>query len=103
MTAMSTTKWMRKKDYLKRWLLRVNQLSQDDKDLKSNLGRPVGNSTKMMPWDCSLNKDIKNTVMRHMWLLGLPTNPGAQRWLSISSDRILQDVAKVFQSIKKIQ
>ena len=63
MTATSTIEWMRKKDCLKRWLLPVNNLSQDDKDLKSYLGRPIGNSLEMMPWDCSLNKDLKDAVM----------------------------------------
>ena len=66
MTATSTIEWMRKKDYLKRWLLPVNNLSQDDKDLKSYLGRPVGNTPEMMPWDCSLNKDLKDAVMQHV-------------------------------------
>jgi hypothetical protein len=44
----------------------MNQLSADDKDLKSYLGRPIGNSPKMMPWDCSLNKDLKDAVLQHM-------------------------------------
>jgi hypothetical protein len=44
----------------------VNQLSADDKDLKSYLGRPVSNLLEMMPWDCSLNKDLKDTVLRHV-------------------------------------
>jgi hypothetical protein len=73
------------------------------KDLKTYLGRPVCNSPEMMPWDCSLNKDLKDAVMRHVcytchlpeeervevllvhsqaWILGLPTNPGARRWLA---------------------
>ena len=38
MTATATIDWMCKKDYLKRWLLPVNQLSRDDKDLKNVLG-----------------------------------------------------------------
>ena len=63
MTAKCTIKWMQKKDYLRRWLLPVNQLGANDKDLKSYLGRPVGNSPEMMPWDCSRNKDLKDAVM----------------------------------------
>jgi hypothetical protein len=52
-----------KKDYLKRWLLPVNiMLSKDVINLKNFLlHRPIGNSPEMMPWDCSLNKDIKDT------------------------------------------
>ena len=101
MTATSTIEWMKKKDYLRRWLLPMNQLGADDKDLKAYMNRPVGNSPEMMPWDCSLNKDLKDAVMRHVcytchlpedderkvlpidsqaWLLCLPTNPGARRW-----------------------
>jgi hypothetical protein len=59
MTATQTIEWMRKKDYLKRWLLPMNQLSKDDSNLANFLNRPIGNSPEMMPWDCSLNKDIK--------------------------------------------
>jgi hypothetical protein len=66
MTAMQTIEWMREKDYLKRWLLPINQLSETNNDLKNFLHRPIGNSPEMIPWDCSLNKDIKDTIMRHV-------------------------------------
>jgi predicted flap endonuclease-1-like 5' DNA nuclease len=123
MTATSTIEWMRKKDYLRRWLLPVNQLSADDKDLKAYLGRPVGNSPEMMPWDCSLNKDLKDAVMQHMcYTCHLPeedkrkfslSTPKRGSWAfrrilehedgSPSSERILQDVRKVFQSMERIR
>jgi hypothetical protein len=47
-------------------LLPVNMLSEDEKDLKNYLKHPIGNSPEMMPWDCSLNKDIKDAIMRHV-------------------------------------
>jgi hypothetical protein len=49
MTAAQTIEWMSKKDYLKRWLLPVNMLSEDNSDLKNFLRRPIGNSPEMMP------------------------------------------------------
>ncbi len=58
MTATSTIKWMRKKDYLRLWLLPVNQLSADFKYLNSYFRRPFGHSPDMMPCYCSLNKDL---------------------------------------------
>jgi hypothetical protein len=123
MTAASTIQWMREKDYLKRWLLPVNHLSRDDKDLKNYLGRPIGNSPEMMPWDCSLNKDLKDAVMRHVcYTCHLPedderkfslSTPRRGSWAfrriledeegTPSSERILQDVAKVFESMEKIR
>jgi predicted flap endonuclease-1-like 5' DNA nuclease len=123
MTAKETIQWMREKDYLKRWLLPINQLSEDDKDLKNFLHRPIGNSPEMMPWDCSLNKDIKDAVMRHVcYTCHLPeddvrkfslSTPKRGSWAfrrilehedgSPSSQRILQDIAKVFNSMEKIR
>jgi hypothetical protein len=123
MTATFTIEWMRKKDYLRRWLLPVNQLGADDKDLKAYLNRPVGNSPEMMPWDCSLNKDLKDAVMQHVcYTCHLPEDDKRKFSLSTpkhgsyafrrilehedglpSSQRILQgDVVKLFQSMKKI-
>jgi hypothetical protein len=123
MTAKSTIDWMREKDYLKRWLLPVNHLSQNDKGLKNYLNRPIGNSPEMMPWDCSLNKDLKDAVMRHVcYTCNLPedderkfslSTPKRGSWAfrrilehedgAPSSERILQDIAKVFESMEKIR
>jgi hypothetical protein len=123
MMAKETIEWMRKKDYLRRWLLPINQLSEDDKDLKNFLHRPIGNSPEMMPWDCSLNKDIKDAVMRHVcYTCHLPeddvrkfslSTPKRGSWAfrqildhedgAPSSQRILQDIAKVFESMEKIR
>jgi predicted flap endonuclease-1-like 5' DNA nuclease len=122
MTATSTIEWMKKKDYLRRWLLPMNQLGADDKDLKAYMNRPVGNSPEMMPWDCSLNKDLKDAVMRHVcYTCHLPEDDERKFSLSTpkrgsyafrrilehedgepSSKRILQDIAKVFQSMRRI-
>jgi hypothetical protein len=51
MMANETINWMREKDYLKRWLLPVNKLSEREEDLKNFLNHPIGNSPEMMPWD----------------------------------------------------
>jgi hypothetical protein len=124
-TVTATIDWMRKKDYLQKWLLLVNLLSTNDKDLKNYLNCPTDNSPKMMPLDCSLYKDLKDAVMQHvcymchlpkdephkfsLWLLGLPSKPGARRWLSNkdgsprSSKQILQDIRKVFESMERIR
>jgi hypothetical protein len=123
MTATQTIDWMREKDYLRRWLLPVNMLSEDDADLKNFLNRPIGNSPEMMPWDCSLNKDIKDEVMRHVcYTCHLPeddvrkfslSTPKRGSWAfrrildhddgSPTSERILQDIAKVFASMELIR
>ena len=39
-------------------MLPVNGLNKE-KDLVKFDGRPVGNSTELMPWDYSLNNDLK--------------------------------------------
>jgi hypothetical protein len=123
MTATATIDWMRKKDYLKRWLLPVNLLSAGDKDLKNYLNRPIGNSPKMMPWDNTLNKDGKDEVMQHVsYTCHLPeddphkfslSTPRRGSWCfhhllehkdgSPTSKWILQDIAKVFESMEMIR
>jgi hypothetical protein len=123
MTAKDMIKWMQKKDYLKRWLLPVNMLSKNDKDLKQFINCPIGNSPEMMPWDCSLNKDIKDAVMRHVcYTCHLPEDnprkfslltPKRGSWAfrrilehedgSPTSQQIIQDITKVFESMEKIR
>jgi hypothetical protein len=76
-----------------------------------------------MPWDCSLNKDIKDEVMRHVcYTCHLPeddvhkfslSTPKRGSWAfrrildhddgSPTSERILQDIAKVFASMELIR
>jgi hypothetical protein len=77
-----------------------------------------------MPWDCSLNKDLKNTVMRHVsYMCHLPeddkrkfsvSTPRRGSWAfcrildhedsSPRNERILQGIEKVlFQSMEKIR
>jgi predicted GIY-YIG superfamily endonuclease len=123
MTAKETINWMREKDFLKRWLLPVNKLSADDKELKNFLNRPIGNSPEMMPWDCSLNKYIKDEVMRHVsYTCHLPeddvrkfslSTPSRGSWAfrrllehedgSPTSSQIIRDITKVFESMEKIR
>jgi hypothetical protein len=70
MTDNSCREWMktqtiRGKTYYERWVLPENGLN-DTAELKLYKGRPVGNSPEMMPWDCSLNKDILDSMNRHV-------------------------------------
>ena len=65
MTAAATIAFMNKKDYLKRRVLPVNGLTKE-KDLVKFAGRPVGNSPAFMPWECSLNNDIKLSCDSHI-------------------------------------
>jgi predicted flap endonuclease-1-like 5' DNA nuclease len=123
MTANATISWMRKKDYLKRWLLPVNKLSEGETGLKNYLNRPIGNSPEMMPWDSSLNKNVKDEVARHVgYTSHLPeddphkfslSTPKRGSWAfrrllehkdgSPTSKRILEDVGKVFESMELIR
>ena len=39
--------------------------------------RPIGNSPEVMPWDCFLNKDIKDQIKRHVAFPSCPTPTSA--------------------------
>jgi hypothetical protein len=54
-------------DYLKKWILPVNNLHQDDATLSKYCHWPVLNSPENMPWDSSLNQDVHAAVQRHMY------------------------------------
>jgi hypothetical protein len=116
MTAKDTVKWMKEKDYLKRWILPMEGLHQWDKDLKSYFGRPVGNSPENMPLDTSLNNDIHQKVEEHvLFTLEMDTeqeekfdlSTPAKGWSAYRrvlethpvSRRIVQDVEKVLRSL----
>ena len=58
MTAKDTIKWMKEKDYYRRWILPVNGLHQDQEGLRSYWFRPVGDHPENMPWDNNLNQDV---------------------------------------------
>jgi hypothetical protein len=67
MTDRSCIEWMKSqtiggKTFLERWIL------NDTPQLKIYSNRPVGNSPEMMPWDCSLNKDVLDGLNRHVLL-----------------------------------
>jgi len=61
MTTKSTIEWMAEQNYLDRWLLPVEGLN----DGTRYQGRPIGNSSELMPLDTSLNKDIHDAFTRH--------------------------------------
>ena len=62
MTAESCKLWMERRGILKHWILPECGLHQDQPGLKDYWHRPVGNSPELMPWDCSLNKDLQDAV-----------------------------------------
>jgi hypothetical protein len=111
---------MKQRDYLKRWILPVNELHQDDPSLKKYFHRPVGNSPENMPWDSSLNQDVHAAVQRHVLLtlaLGVHdkrkfdmSTPKRGSWayhrileMVPSSARIVHDVNKVFESMEIVR
>ena len=65
MTAGATIAQMKEKEYYKRWVLPVNDLNKEA-DLRIYSERPVDNSPEFMPWDCSLNNDLKLCSNRHV-------------------------------------
>ena len=120
MTGNDTVEWMRQNDYLKRWILPVNELHQDDPTLSAYCHRPVGNSPENMPWDSSLNQDVHAAVQRHV-LLTLKLAVDDKRKFDLStpkrgssayhrilevvpgSRRIIHDVDKVFESMEIVR
>jgi hypothetical protein len=116
-TAKETVKYMKEKDYLKRWIL--PELGLND-DIPRYSKRPVGNSPEVMNWDSSLNKDVHECINRHITIskelpdddpcrfsLSTPKNGTSAyvRALTISptSERIIQDTKRVFEAMHKIR
>jgi hypothetical protein len=105
-----------RKGYFERWILPANMLHNDDASLKYYYCKPVGNSPEMMPWDTSLNQDVKCAVDRHVmntadfseddqlkFSLSTPKR-GARAFKRVlkgvpSSERIVHNVTKVIASM----
>jgi hypothetical protein len=104
--------------------LPVNDLHRNDPSLKAYFNRPVGDTPEAMPWDCSLNQDIHRDVDRHvLYTQNLPEEDdhkfsmsttkreafAYERLLNIdsgnspTSERIIQDINKVFKSLETIR
>lgn len=66
MACEQTRQWMSEMGYLKHWILPEHGLHTDDDGLKNYHMKPVGNSPEFMPLDCSLNKDVHESVNRHV-------------------------------------
>ena len=66
MTLEESTKFMRENGIIDHWIL--PELGLNDGTPYTNC--PVGNSPKIMPLDCSLNKDIHEGVRRHWIFFG---------------------------------
>ncbi|KAG9416880.1 hypothetical protein AC1031_001272 [Aphanomyces cochlioides] len=109
MTCKSTIEWMKSQNYYARWLLPECELNKGT----VYEGRPIGNSPELMPWDCSLNKDVDDSFHLHrVMTLALPSDspykfcsstPGRldsayMRLIEAvpTSDRIITDVKKCF-------
>eukprot|EP00978_Attheya_sp_CCMP212_P008683 scaffold20425_cov45-Attheya_sp.AAC.1 len=124
MTAKDTIEWMKQKDYYKRWILPVNDLHRNDPSLKAYFDRPVGDTPEAMPWDCSLNQDIHRDVDHHVLYTQLLPEEDDQKFSmstpkrgasaykrlldvdsgnSPTSERIIQDINKVFKSLQTIR
>ena len=120
MTAKETVEWMKKQGHYKRWILPENDLHSDDQSLSAYLHRPVGNSPENMPWDTSLNQDVKKAVEHHVNLtheleendpkkfsISTP-NRGSSAFLRVleeipTSKRIIHDVKKVLVSLEIVR
>jgi hypothetical protein len=118
-TGNDTVEWMRQNDYLKRWIIPVNELHQGDLTLRKYWYRPVSNSPENLPQDSSLNQDdVHAAVQRHVLLTTLKLavdntrkfdlitpKRGASAYHQIlevvpSIIRIIHDVHKVFESME---
>jgi hypothetical protein len=71
LTCASTVNWMKEKGYYKYWILPETGLNANTK----YSSRPVGDSPELMPWDCSLIKDLDDSFRRHRaWTKKLDSN-----------------------------
>ena len=121
MTAKRTKEWMRKKDYLKRWILPSRDLYDDHEDLKNyrSAMNPPGNSPELMPWDTHLNKDLHDCHDVHvLYTKYLPDESDEKHCGSTpkriaksysrlvrhcpGSRRIMQDVNRIIESLQAI-
>ena len=121
MTATEYIEYIWKKGYDERWILPEHELFLDD--LNRYRGRPVRNSPELCNLDSSLNKDLHETVYRHIQFTskldkGDPckfsiSTPkiGTSSYLRIFdpstgvapiSERIVQDTKRLLESIKRI-
>lgn len=62
MKTKDATEWMRKEGILDKWILPLNELNKGT----SFEGHPVGNSSELMPLDCSLFNDVNMYVNYHI-------------------------------------
>jgi len=123
MTAKESIQFMKEKGYLDMWIRPQQNLFADQKGMNSYRGRPPGNSAELMPLDTTLNKDVHESVNCHVIFtndlekdhpgkFGMATPKEAsesynrifhpETGVAPTPARILQDIDKVFVSIKKI-
>jgi hypothetical protein len=123
LTAKETINWMKAKGYYDRWIHPVNELHQDQPDLKVYWGRPVGDRPENMPWDNNLNQDAHLMVSHHVMFTSSYEEDDERKFslstpkrasyayrrildpdtgIAPSSERILHDVDLVFVNLMKI-
>jgi len=79
--------------------IRLDTILNDTPQLKVYSNRPVGNSPEMMPWDCSLNKDVLDGLNRHVLLTKDLPNDNPKKF-SLSTPKNIDHAIKrlVFRS-----
>jgi hypothetical protein len=82
---------MQEKGLLKHWIL--PELGLNKKTIYAE--RPPGNSPEMMPWDCSLNNDLVEAVMRHVSVCSFASRDEVQKFKLTSP----KDVTEAYQKL----
>jgi hypothetical protein len=91
LTAKQTRREMQEKGYLKHWVL--PELGLNKKTIYAE--RPPGNSPEMMPWDCSLNNDLVEAVMRHVSVCSFASRDEVQKFKLTSPKDVTQAYEKL--------
>jgi hypothetical protein len=82
---------IQQKGYLKHWIF--PEMGLNKKTIYAK--RPPGNSPKMMPWDCSLNNDLVEAVMRHVSICSFASRDEVKKFKLTSP----KDVTEAYQNL----
>jgi len=93
MTAAATVKWMKERDIYKHWLLPEKGLNSSSARYKD---RPIGNSPEVMPWDCALNKDIKDQIKRHVAFTSGLLDTDVRKFSKATPSKIDSAISRLF-------
>jgi hypothetical protein len=89
LTARCTMEWLAATCLLDRWVCPELDLNKGT----VFAGRPVGNSPELMPWDTSLNKDLKDQLKMHV-MFTFSLHPDDPRKFTKSTPRELEDAVR---------